>query len=176
MSSQATVDAIDPKPTIDPRQLRAAFGQFATGVTVVTTKAQDGQLVGLTVNSFSSLSLNPPLVLWSLVKHSPNLQVFCDAPYFAVNVLSVHQDGVARQFATPVKNKFIGIESELSEQGVPLLAEAVAHFECSLAHVYEGGDHMIFVGKVENFRTFDNRPLLFHGGAFQQFSDRIESG
>lgn len=170
MSAQLTVEPHDPKIGFDPKELRAAFGQFATGITVVTTCTKAGGKVGLTVNSFSSLSLDPPLILWSLVKHSPSLQIFCDAPHFAINVLSEEQHGVARQFATPVKDKFAGIDSQLGTHGVPLLVNALAHFECSRAQVYEGGDHLIFVGKVERFSTFERRPLLFHKGAFQQIS------
>ncbi|WP_428424375.1 flavin reductase family protein [Methylibium sp.] len=170
MSAQFATESPRSMASFEPRELRAAFGQFATGITVVTTCTADGRKVGLTVNSFSSLSLDPPLILWSLVKHSPSLQVFCDAPYFAINVLSEEQHGVARQFATPAKDKFAGVESELGTHGLPLLVDAIAHFECSRAHVYEGGDHLIFVGKVEKFSTFERRPLLFHKGAFQQLA------
>ncbi|CAM3786785.1 flavin reductase family protein [Polaromonas hydrogenivorans] len=170
MSTNNATASHEAQSKIDPREMRSAFGKFATGVTVVTTRAAEGHLVGLTVNSFSSLSLDPPLILWSLVKHSPNLQVFCDAPHFAINILSADQQGIARQFATPVKDKFVGVDSDLSTHGIPLLADALAHFECSLAHVYEGGDHLIFVGKVEKFSTFERCPLLFHGGDFQQIA------
>lgn len=168
MSTNTATALIEPKSIFEPRKLRAAFGQFATGVAVVTTRALDGRLVGLTINSFSSLSLDPPLITWSLVKHSPNLQVFIDAPNFAINILSEDQNGIASQFATPDKDKFINIDSDLNAHGVPLLANALAHFECSLLRIYEGGDHLMFVGKVEKFNTFERRPLLFHGGAFKK--------
>ena len=112
---------------IDARALRRAFGQFATGVTIVTTRTPEGQTVGLTVNSFSSVSIDPPLVLWSLSKRSPNLQLFCDAPHFCINVLAEHQHEIASQFAKPLPDKFAGIEVVDGACGGPLLADAVAH-------------------------------------------------
>ena len=160
---------------IDARALRRAFGQFATGVTIVTTRTPEGQTVGLTVNSFSSVSIDPPLVLWSLSKRSPNLQLFCDAPHFCINVLAEHQLEIASQFAKPLPDKFAGIEVVDGACGGPLLADAVAHFECSRFEVYEGGDHLIFLGRVEQFCIFDRRPLLFHGGSFQQLAEAVKT-
>lgn len=160
-------------PDLEPRALRKAFGQFATGVTIVTMRAPSGQTVGLTVNSFSSLSIDPPLVLWSLAKRSPNLQLFREAPHFCINVLAEDQHQIASQFATPIKDKFAGVQVEPGLHGSPVLANAVAHFECSRHDVYEGGDHLIFLGKVEQFCIFDKRPLLFHGGSFQQLAQAV---
>ncbi len=152
----------------DPRQLRGAFGAFATGVTVVTTKANCGRLVGLTANSFSSLSLEPPLVLWSLVKRSPNLEIFERAEYFGISVLADCQESLALQYARPSENKFEGVDVINTSCGVPLIAGAHAHFLCKAVFSYEGGDHKIFVGQVETFDASDKSPLIFYRGAFRR--------
>ena len=157
-------------PAFDPRELRKAFGQFATGVTVVTTLAPTGQMIGLTVNSFASLSIDPPLVLWSLAKHSPNLQAFREASHFCVNVLAEDQHSLALQFSRPANDKFAGVAHEPGMAGIPLLSRSIARFECSRSAVHEGGDHLIFIGQVQRYQTFEQPPLLFHGGSFQQLA------
>jgi flavin reductase (DIM6/NTAB) family NADH-FMN oxidoreductase RutF len=172
MNTQSTARPASP-PRFEPRELRKAFGQFATGVTIVTTQSPSGQMIGLTVNSFSSLSIDPPLVLWSLAKRSPNLQVFCEATHFCINVLAHDQHAIASQFATPAPDKFAGVKVEPGQTGMPLLANTVAHFECSRSEVHDGGDHLIFIGEVEQFRIFERPPLLFHGGAFQQLASAV---
>lgn len=151
----------------DQRELRRAFGQFATGVTIVTTRAENGHRIGVTANSFTSLSLDPPLLLWCVSKDAPSLPAFETATHFAVNVLCADQHYLSRQFATPSDDKFAGVEFHEGAAGVPLLDGVLAHFICrSIRHV-EAGDHVILIGEVERFATFDGEPLVFHSGAYR---------
>jgi flavin reductase (DIM6/NTAB) family NADH-FMN oxidoreductase RutF len=154
------------KTVEDPMHLRQALGRFATGVTVVTTRAPDGKLEGLTANSFSSVSLDPPLVLWSLQKRAPSLESFRSSGFFAVNVLGTHQHSHCRHFATPASNKFAEIEHGIGLGGCPLLTDSLATFECSTHSVVEGGDHLIFIGRVEKAVYSDGEPLIFSAGSF----------
>jgi flavin reductase (DIM6/NTAB) family NADH-FMN oxidoreductase RutF len=149
----------------DPRHLRAALGRFATGVTVVTTRSSSGKLEGLTANSFSSVSLDPPLVLWSLQKRAPSLETFQESGVFAVNVLAVHQRALCRHFATRSANKFLDVPHDLGLGGCPVLADSLAVFECSTHGIVEGGDHWIFLGRVERAVYRDGEPLIFSAGA-----------
>lgn len=151
---------------IKPRDLRRALGTFATGVAVVTTRAPDGRPVGLTVNSFSSVSLSPPLVLWSLSRHSPSLAAFEQAPYYAVNVLAADQTEISTRFATPVPDKFDDLDWHTGLGDVPLLRGCVASFECRNRLRHEGGDHRIFMGEVERFDHSDREPLVFLAGRY----------
>jgi flavin reductase (DIM6/NTAB) family NADH-FMN oxidoreductase RutF len=148
----------------EKRALRDALGSFATGVTVMTTRRPDGTPIGITVNSFASVSLDPPLVLWSLAARSPNLGAFRSAGHFCVNVLSAEQAALCRRFATPEPDKFAGVEWATGAGGVPVLDGCVATFECSSAFNNWGGDHVILVGRVERFATRDAPALLFHRG------------
>lgn len=154
---------------IDPRDFRNALGSYATGVTVITASASDGRPVGLTCNSFASVSLNPPLVLWSLVSFSPNLATFQNASHFAVNVLGASQQGMAKQFAMSMADKFVGIGWTPGLGDAPILSEAVATFQCRSADRYYGGDHVIFLGAVEAYAYNRAEPLLFAQGKFGQF-------
>jgi flavin reductase (DIM6/NTAB) family NADH-FMN oxidoreductase RutF len=151
----------------DPRELRRALGQFATGVTVVTTLAEDGRRVGVTANSFTSLSLDPPLVLWCLDRSAASLPVFQAASHFAVNVLSAGQHYLSRQFAAPAEDKFAGVECTDGAGGMPILSGVLAHFICRSVQQLEAGDHVIVIGEVERFETFDGEPLVFHSGAYR---------
>ena len=148
---------------------RAALGRFATGVTVVTCQSQLGPL-GMTVNSFASLSLTPPLVLWSPAKSSSRHQAFVDAERFVVHVLGSEQEDTCRQFASGGLN-FEGLELSECDGGAPLIQGCLAHFECSRYAVHNGGDHTIIVGKVEAAAAKDGKPLVFAGGAFGGFSN-----
>jgi flavin reductase (DIM6/NTAB) family NADH-FMN oxidoreductase RutF len=150
----------------DPKHLRQALGRFATGVTVVTTRSPGGKLEGLTANSFSSVSLDPPLVLWSLQKKAPSLESFRSSGFFAVNVLGTHQHDHCHHFARPSLDKFSDIPHEIGLGGCPLLEESLASFECSTHDVIEGGDHLIFIGRVERVTYRDGEPLIFSGGSF----------
>lgn len=151
----------------DRRDYRRALGQFATGVTVVTTRAVDGRKVGVTVNSFSSVSLDPPLVLWSLSRDAPSFSDFTHAPHFAINILESAQHHLSRQFSTPLPDKFSGVEHEESSDGLPLLKGVIAQFICRKVRQYDGGDHIILVGEVEHYNYGVGEPLVFHSGRYR---------
>jgi 3-hydroxy-9,10-secoandrosta-1,3,5(10)-triene-9,17-dione monooxygenase reductase component len=161
---------------IDSRQFRTALGSFATGVTIVTTRAADGSPVGLTANSFNSLSLEPPMVLWALAKNSLSLPAFAAAEYFAVHILSVDQQQLADRFARRGADKFGGLELDAGPGGMPLLRGCSARFQCRTAHQYDGGDHTIFVGEVIGFDHFERAPLAFQGGAYANLVPRPRAG
>jgi flavin reductase (DIM6/NTAB) family NADH-FMN oxidoreductase RutF len=151
----------------DRRDYRRALGQFATGVTVVTARASDGRKVGVTVNSFSSVSLDPPLILWSLSRQTPSFIDFTNATHFAVNVLEARQHHLSRQFSTPLPDKFAGVEFEEVTGGVPLLHGAIAQFVCRKVRQHDGGDHIILVGEVEQYKYNEGEPLVFHSGRYR---------
>jgi 3-hydroxy-9,10-secoandrosta-1,3,5(10)-triene-9,17-dione monooxygenase reductase component len=148
------------------RRFRSALGAFATGVTIVTTRDADGHDIGLTANSFNSVSLDPPMVLWSLAKSARSLPVFLAASHFAVHVLAADQEELSLRFATRGSEKFSGLDLERGPAQVPLLRGCSARFQCRTAFRHEGGDHVIFVGAVEAFDQSDRTPLLFHGGRY----------
>ena len=147
-------------------KLRNALGKFATGVAVVTTIDEGQAPIGITVNSFSSVSLDPPLVLWSLVNRSPNLSVFRDAEHFAINILASDQQEISNRFARPVDDRFANVEFSSGHGGVPVLANTIASFECRNSHSVEGGDHTVFFGEVVNYDMSDRAPLLFFSGKY----------
>ncbi|HYW62798.1 MAG TPA: flavin reductase family protein [Bradyrhizobium sp.] len=154
---------------IDPRDFRNALGTYATGVTIITAAASDGKPVGITCNSFASVSLNPPLVLWSLGMFSQSLSAFQNASHFAVHVLGAPQRELARKFATSAADKFAGVEWTPGLGNAPLLGGAVARFECRTADRYYGGDHVIFLGAVEAYTYTSAEPLLFARGGYGGF-------
>jgi flavin reductase (DIM6/NTAB) family NADH-FMN oxidoreductase RutF len=151
----------------DPRSLRSALAMFATGVTIVTARGTDGQLVGLTANSFNSVSLAPPLVLWSLSLAAASLPVFATGSHYAIHVLAADQRALAERFAAKGVDRWQGQPHSPGVGGAPILPGAAAVFECFNRSRYEEGDHVIFVGEVERcaWRT-EASPLLFHGGRF----------
>jgi flavin reductase (DIM6/NTAB) family NADH-FMN oxidoreductase RutF len=157
-------------PAIRTRDLRKALGGFVTGITVVTARAPDGRTAGVTVNSFCSVSLDPPLVLWCLSRTAPSYPVFLDAGYFAIHVLAEDQAHLSARFSGQPKSggrskdKFAGLELYDGLGGAPMLADVVARYECRLERRYDGGDHLIMVGEVERYRHTERRPLLFHAG------------
>ena len=153
--------------TVALRALRDAFGVFPTGVAVVTTCDADGAPIGVTVNSFVSLSLAPPLVAWSLNRTSPSLAAFERSGNFAINVLSAEQIHLSRRFGSRTPDKFRGLQFDRGAGGAPLLAGSAAHFECRVTAVYPGGDHVLFIGNVERF-AHDSAcvPLMFHAGRY----------
>ncbi len=161
-------------PTDDPKAFRRALGHFSTGVTIITAEA-GGTKAGLTVNSFSSVSLDPPLILWSVNKSSTSWPVFAAAKSFAVNVLAADQSFLASQFARSGGDKYLNVEWHAGDTGAPLLSGVAAQFEC-LRHVeYDGGDHLIVVGKVAHFSRFERRPLVFAQGRFSLAIDHPET-
>lgn len=150
----------------DPRQLRQALGRFATGIAVMTTKTPEGKLEGVTANSFSSVSLDPPLVLWSLQKRASSLDSFRRSGHFVVNVLASEHHTHCLQFAIPAADKFAGIAYDSGIGGCPVLPNCLAHFECALHDIVDGGDHVILIGRVEHSSYRDGEPLIFSNGRF----------
>lgn len=158
----------------DTQLFRSALGAFPTGVAIVTTCTAEGERIGMTCNSFNSVSLDPPLVLWSLAKKSHSRAAFEAAGHWAVNLLSSDQDDLSTQFARAGKDKFAGVECEIGIGETPLLKGCCARFQCATQHVYEGGDHLIFVGRVLKFDQTDRLPLVFHSGQYnRQIADAI---
>lgn len=150
----------------DTAGLRHALGQFATGVTIVTTAGINNEPVGITANSFSSVSLDPPLVLWSLSRTALSRKAFENAAYFCVHVLAASQEELSERFASRGKNKFGGLIWAPGPGSMPMLEEYVARFQCRMTNQYPVGDHVVFVGEVLRFDKTDQRPLVFHGGRY----------
>jgi len=162
------VKSFDPA-TADPREFRAALGRFATGITIVTCMTPTGPL-GITANSFSSLSLDPPLVLWSPAKASSRYPHFHAATHYAIHVLGDDQQDLCQAFASS-GDAFDGLDWSQSPTGAPLIAGCLARFECRQVAVHDGGDHAIIVGQVARASTRDGAPLLFSGGRFCRLGD-----
>ena len=148
------------------RSFRNALGAFATGVTVVSTRSAEGFDVGLTANSFNSVSLDPPMVLWSLAKSSRALPIFVGSPYFVIHVLAADQEEISTRFSRAGENKFADLDIERGIGDTPMLRGFSARFQCRTAFQYEGGDHVIFVGQVEAFDHTERKPLVFHAGQY----------
>ena len=151
---------------IDSKEFRNALGQFATGVTVITTVDSEGNKIGMTANSFSSVSLDPMLVLWSIAKSSKAFAAFVEARHFAIHVLHAQQRQVSHQFASNCEDRFRGIDYTVGHGGVPLLTDYSAVFQCDMETCYEGGDHVIIVGRVVAFDNKKLPPLIFHAGRY----------
>jgi flavin reductase (DIM6/NTAB) family NADH-FMN oxidoreductase RutF len=149
------------------RRLRDALGQFVTGVTVVATKDHHDRFVGLTVSSFTSVSLDPPLVLWNLRKSSHIYDVFRTSEYFVISVLAADQIEIAKQFSASIPDRFAGINWRRSPAAkLPIIDDAAAWFECRNSTHYDGGDHSIFIGEVSEFECSGSSPLLYHAGSY----------
>jgi flavin reductase (DIM6/NTAB) family NADH-FMN oxidoreductase RutF len=154
-------------PSFSAREFRAALGMFATGVTIVTARAPDGNVIGLTASSFNSVSLEPPLVLWSLSRAAASLGAFSNGSHYAINVLAADQKALAERFASRGTERWKDVAFSEGIAGVALLHGAAATFECYNRSRYEEGDHVIFVGEVERCSHRPGAsPLLFHGGRF----------
>jgi len=167
-SDPANELASDSSP-IDPRDFRNALGAYGTGVTIITATAADGKPYGITCNSFASVSLNPPLVLWSLGIYSSSLMVFQNASHFTVHVLGTSQQALANKFAKSSEDKFAGVDWTPGLGNAPVLAESVANFQCRSVNRYYGGDHVIFLGAVEAYAYNTGEPLLFARGTYGRF-------
>jgi flavin reductase (DIM6/NTAB) family NADH-FMN oxidoreductase RutF/DNA-binding MarR family transcriptional regulator len=159
-------EAVRTEPVTDTRELRRTLGQFATGVTIVTCLSDEGEPVGMTANSFSSVSLDPPLVLWSLDRKARSFPVFAGARHFAFSVLSQDQVELSNRFAQPGAAKFCDLDWHAGLGGVPLIPDPAAHFECTQHAAFDGGDHLIIVGRVERFVRYDRRALVFAHGRY----------
>lgn len=151
-------------------ELRQSLGAFATGVVVVTCRGSEGPC-GITANSFSSVSLQPPLILWNIAKVSNSLQAYVDAEYFAINVLSADQKALSTHFAQSDHTAFESIEFSETSEGVPILPQTLACFECRTRQVHDCGDHYIIVGEVERHRISQGKPLLFFRGQYTAVAD-----
>lgn len=155
-----------PAPPFDPKDFRRALGNFATGVTIVTTNAADGTPVGITANSFNSVSLEPPMVLWSLANNARSLPAFSGSEFWNVHILSNEQEALSNRFARPSEDKFAGLTLDSQASGAPLLPGCSARFQCKSAFKYEGGDHTIFVGEVVKYDSCALPPLLYVTGGY----------
>jgi flavin reductase (DIM6/NTAB) family NADH-FMN oxidoreductase RutF len=154
-------------PHFSSAEFRTALGMFATGVTIVTARAPNGALVGLTANSFNSVSLDPPLVLWSLSQAASSMAAFRTGSHYAINILAADQQALAQRFATRHADRFADVAFVEGQSGAPLLTGTVASFECFNRSRYVEGDHVIFVGEVERCsHQAGSSPLLYHGGKF----------
>jgi flavin reductase (DIM6/NTAB) family NADH-FMN oxidoreductase RutF len=169
------LDSIVTDPTIDPKDLRKALGHFVTGVTVVTTRAVSGELAGLTVNSFSSLSLSPPLVMWSIALSAASFAAFETCSHFVVNVLAEDQIRLAERFAQSGGDKFKDLLMREGIAGIPLLDGVAASFACRITSRYPGGDHTILVGEVLAYEQSERAPLLYARGRYCRLGDAIRT-
>jgi len=162
----------DVSMNFDARELRNTLGRFATGVTVITTVDEKGELFGVTANSFSSLSLDPPLVLFCLDLKALSFDAFQTATHFNINILTDEQEELSSHFAKSGTDKWTGVNYGTSESGCPVLPDCITTLECSKRDVHDGGDHVIIVGEVENFSNDSEgrRPLLFFQGRYNRLS------
>lgn len=159
----------------DTRSFRDALGLFVTGVTIITARTEDGEPFGVTANSFNSVSMDPPLILWSLSRVSRSVTAFQNAGHFCVHILREDQSELSRHFSRRDVDKFEGIEFEPGEGGAPILPRSAARLECRTYAQHDGGDHIIFLGEVIRISADHTaRPLLFHGGRYAVLSDTVE--
>jgi flavin reductase (DIM6/NTAB) family NADH-FMN oxidoreductase RutF len=159
-------------PSFSASEFRQALGMFATGVTVVTTRTAEGVLVGLTASSFNSVSLAPPLVLWSLARTSGSMPALGAGSHYAINILAADQQALAEQFAQKATDRWLNVEFTEGASGAPVIAGCAATFECFNRSRYDEGDHVIFVGEVERCAHREGAaPLLYHGGRF--YTERL---
>ena len=156
--------------TITPASLREALGSFPTGVAVVTTLGDEGKPLGLTINSFNSVSLEPALVLWSLALSSPSIGAFRKHGAFAINILRKDQGQLCMKFARPADDKFEDINWSKGYKGVPVLKGAMVTLECETYQIVEGGDHEVYMGTVKRIHWTDSAPLVFHRGQLVQLA------
>jgi flavin reductase (DIM6/NTAB) family NADH-FMN oxidoreductase RutF len=154
-------------PSFSVEEFRSALGMFATGVTVVTGRDVNGVRIGLTANSFNSVSLTPPLVLWSLARVAGSMPAFSRGSHYAINILAAEQRDLAERFASKAPDRFAGLALREGIGGAPIIEGAAAVFECFNRSRYEEGDHVIFVGEVERCQRREGaQPLIFHGGRY----------
>ena len=157
----------------DLQAYRRALGCFATGVAIVTATALDGRAIGLTISSFNSVSLDPPLILFSLAKSALSLEAMQRAEGYAINILGADQRGLSDRFARSLYDKWASVEHVIGHARAPLLAGAIAHFECAPWAQHDGGDHLIFVARVLRFSDARGGPLVFFQGAYRVLADDI---
>lgn len=156
---------------IEKNQLRQVMGHFATGVTIITTLSKSGQLHGLTANAFTSVSLEPPLLLISVDKKAESYPAFEESKVFTVNILADDQEALSRKFAVSGGNKFEGVAYRIGANGAPILEGALTYIECTLYAAYEGGDHSLYLGEIQQAETREGKPLLFFRGGYRALGD-----
>jgi flavin reductase (DIM6/NTAB) family NADH-FMN oxidoreductase RutF len=157
---------------IEKSELRRVMGHFATGVTVITTFSNEGKIHGLTANAFTSVSLEPPLLLICVDKKAESYPSFEQSGVFTVNILADDQEDISRKFAiTGTPDKFEGISYRLGANKAPILNGSLGYIECKIAAVYEGGDHTIYLGEIQQAETRDGKPLLFYRGGYRAIGD-----
>lgn len=152
------------------RSFRNALGMFATGIAVVTARSPEGEPVGLTINSFNSVSLEPPLIVWSLANQLPSRAVFENCEYYAINILAEDQEPLSRLFSRRADDRFAGLELDEGAGGVPLLRGCCARFQCRNTVRHPGGDHVVFISEVVDFDRNELPPLIYHGGAYRRLA------
>jgi flavin reductase (DIM6/NTAB) family NADH-FMN oxidoreductase RutF len=156
---------------IEKNQLRQVMGHFATGVTIITTLNKSGQLHGLTANAFTSVSLEPPLLLISVDKKAESWPAFEESKVFTVNILADSQEALSRKFAVSGGNKFEGVAYRIGANGAPILDGVLTYIECTLFAAYEGGDHSLYLGEIQQAETREGKPLLFFRGGYRALGD-----
>lgn len=156
---------------IDPKEFRRLMGQFATGVTIITTRDVDGTPYGLTANAFTSLSLDPPLCIVCIDRRAESFMHFPASKVFNVNILTRAQEDISNRFAKSGGDKFTGVATTRAINGAPLLDGAMATIECTIEETFEGGDHVIHVGRVERFNVNGGDPLLYFEGKYRRLAD-----
>ena len=156
---------------IDRNELRRVMGHFATGVTIITTVSKDGVPTGLTANAFTSVSLDPPLLLISVDKKAESYSNFEASKVFTVNFLNDEQESLSRKFAVSGGDKFQGVAYHTGANGVPILDGVLAYLECKLWAAYDGGDHTLFLGLIEQAETREAKPLIFYRGGYRAIGD-----
>lgn len=158
--------------SFDATEFRSTLGYFATGVTVITARRADGQPIGMTCNSFSSLSLDPPLIQWSIANSSRNHAVVRYAQFFAVHVLDASQNHLCKQFSARDGDRFAGLDLEAGLHNMPLLKDCLARFECETHAQHAAGDHTLIIGQVLRLKRWNGRPLIFYRGALSAFDEQ----
>ena len=156
---------------IEKNELRQVMGHFATGVTVITTLNKAGQMHGLTANAFTSVSLEPPLLLIAVDKKAESWPAFEESKVFTVNILADNQEALSRRFAVSGGNKFEGVAYRIGANGAPILEGALAYIECTLYAAYEGGDHSIYLGEIRQAEIREGKPLVFFRGGYRALGD-----
>ena len=156
---------------VTPDDFRAALSRFPSGITVVTSRGSGGELHGITVSAFCSVSLNPPLILACIEKTTGSHEAISETKVFAVNILGSGQDDLSERFSLPYVDKFGGVDLMTGTGDVPLLADALVILECRLRNAYDGGDHTVFIGEVENVAIRDGNPLVYFHGLYRDLHD-----
>lgn len=156
---------------INKDEFRAALGRFTSGVTVITIKDRSGRLHGITVSAFSSVSLDPPLILVCIEKKAGSHQAFAESEFFNINILEESQQHLSDHFASHLPNKFEDVEYFENENGLPLLKDALVHLGCRLVYAYPAGDHTIFVGEIQSSSVRDGKPLVYFHGNYRKLEE-----